>query len=96
MNVSVEVSKPKPVSLSNLSSKQSFQKQDPKIPTKQNVNELKNALAMALNKDKGQNKSLENKPVNANDNLKPIPKIGESKDGQKEVPEQVLKDVLKM
>jgi hypothetical protein len=44
----------KPVSLSTLAPKPLATKQDPKIPSPQNVNDLKNALAAALGKSKAQ------------------------------------------
>jgi hypothetical protein len=108
-------------------------KQDPKIPTQKNVNDLKSALAAVISKANAEkNANLVNnkpeiksdgdfKPLSTLKDLKPIPKvkIGDSKDSQnhsdtpvissvskpvskeeksntKEVPEEVLKGVLKV
>ena len=52
----VVVPAPKPVSLSNLATKPQphIPKIDPKVPTKQNVNDLKNALATVLKKNQNE------------------------------------------
>ncbi|OHA17018.1 MAG: hypothetical protein A3C79_01915 [Candidatus Taylorbacteria bacterium RIFCSPHIGHO2_02_FULL_45_28] len=75
----------KPVSLSSLAPKTSTQKQDPKIPSARNINDLKNALAAALSKSKVENaKEQTQKPI-ADISTKPP-----------EVPEEVLEKVLKV
>lgn len=101
----------KPVSLSALNhSKPAALKQDPKVQSANNVNELKNALAMAMNKAKMEKKAEGN--PDSNKNSKPIPSapsnssvspviqrssnIEEKKAKPAEVPEEVLKQVLKV
>lgn len=100
----------KPVSLSSLATKPISPKQDPKIPSAKNVNDLKSALAAALSKTKTENvkEKVQNPPAAQNlqpqkivtddfqplaslKNLKQIPKILPP-----EVPEEVLKKVLKV
>lgn len=85
---------PKPVSLATLAPKPQQPRQDPKAQTKENVNGLKSALAAAMAK----------KPLKSLENLKEVPKVGQLPttpfatvpQQPKEVPEDVLKDVLKV
>ena len=119
---------PAPVHLANLVPKPNSQKVDPKVPTKQNVSDLKSALAAVLKKGgaktdtvkvenlrKTQNpnieipnpkqilnskseiqngaqvKEVEKKPTE----IKPVEKTADIKADIKEVPEEVLRNVLK-
>jgi hypothetical protein len=75
-------SKPQPASLSSLAPKSSMPKQDPKIPSKENINGLKNALAAALSRAKtadSNQSQVKNDGVSATltsiKDLKPVPKI---------------------
>ncbi len=69
-----------PVSLSNLAPKVEARvpKVDPKVPTKQNVSDLKNALAAVMKKS----------------SAKTAPKVTPSKDHPEEISEDVLRNVL--
>ena len=110
---------PKPVSLSSLAPKPSTAKQDPKVPSAQNVSALKNALAAAMNKSSAPIQSsgvskpapvIKTEQLSSVKNLKPIPKVvatkiptevepestGDSSVSLNEVPEDLLKQVLKM
>lgn len=95
----VSVQDKKSVPLSSLSPKQD-PKVDPKSQSPKNVNELKNALAMALagskvvqnNASQAKEKSITNTSPNQNQNSIPI----SASTVTKEVPEDVLKQVLKL
>ena len=101
---------PAPVHLTNLAPKPQSpagSRVDPKVPTRQNVSELKNALAAVLKKgnvDKAPRLPSSNPTINPptvqTQVLKPvpasIPKSTTSSNGIKEVPEDVLKNVLKV
>jgi hypothetical protein len=84
-------------SLSNLAPKQQpprvqpvQPKADPKIPQPKNINDLKNALAAAMSKGKAEGPKV--------DSEKPEPPkvITNNTPQPKEVPEEVLKNVLKV
>ena len=101
----IEMHKPFAVSLANLKPKGTVQnstakKIDPKVPTKENVNSLKNALASILEKN-GANVSVKDESAKQPEVLsrptKPAANVTEkSPSSVKEVPEDVLNDVLKV
>jgi len=86
----------KPVPLSSL--EDAKRKSDPKIQTSQNVNDLKNALAAALKK--GPNivaRQEEPKPENSLNTVpEKSPQSPQSPQSPREVPEDILKKVLKV
>jgi hypothetical protein len=82
----------KPVSLSSLSSKSPAQKQDPKVPSAQNVSDLKNALAVALSKSKGENEKAQVVPLTSLKNLKPVPKSATPAESISKVEQTVTKN----
>jgi hypothetical protein len=78
----------KPVSLATLAPKPAAPKQDPKVPSAQNVNDLKSALAAAMNKAK-----IETKPQPApiskpDDGFKSLASLKDLKSVQKTVEKQ--------
>lgn len=100
----------KPVSLSTLAPKPpqpkpAAVKQDPKVPSAQHVNDLKNALAAAMNKARAEAKSVPNaSPVSQPSKNPPVfapaPQAPQAQapatPKPPEVPEDVLKQVLKV
>ncbi len=86
----------KPVSLSMLAPKPVVPKQDPKVPSAKNIGDLKSALAAAMNKVKTESKLPTPAVPKVEAMAKPKPIIPATPAQPSEVPEEVLKQVLKV
>jgi hypothetical protein len=85
---------PAPLTLASLNKNKSTPKADPKVPTPENVSQLKNALAAALSRHKA-TPPIISKPAAASQ-APSIPQASMKEIPAKEVPEDILKKILKI